>query len=167
MWVNDLDIVYDQRVLVAHVGKGSASKLDNWQALWAKNRGLFLDKWTGDGEVPRIAACDEGDVRPEPGHRGRRWPEWMAKYFKARDKPPTVRSALKRSPFEERLLVVRDQLRRAQRKAKRRASRETARNVRRLKRRTPPRVVRTVRTVLVHLPPQVEDSLRQAARRTS
>ena len=53
VWVNDLDIVYDQRVLIAHIGKGSASRLDDWQALWAKNRQHFLDKWMGDDEVPR------------------------------------------------------------------------------------------------------------------
>ena len=52
VWVNDLDIVYDQRVLVDHVGKGSASRLDDWQALWARNRRRFLDKWTGDGRAP-------------------------------------------------------------------------------------------------------------------
>ncbi len=166
VWVNGLDIVYDERVLVAHVGKGSASKLDNWQVLWAKNRGLFLEKWAGDGEVPRIESCDE-----ETFARNRAIAasvaEWMAKYFKARDKPPTVRSVLKRSPFEERLLTTRSRLQRARGKAKRKAVREAGRNVRRLRRRMPPQVIRSVRTVLVYLPPQVETSLRQAVRRVS
>ena len=53
VWVNDFDIVYDQRVLVPHIGKGSASRLDDWQALWARNRGRFLEKWKGDGTAPR------------------------------------------------------------------------------------------------------------------
>ena len=54
VWVNDLDIVYDQRVLVQHVGKGTASRLDDWQGLWAKNRARFLEKWMGDGTAPRL-----------------------------------------------------------------------------------------------------------------
>ncbi len=69
VWVNDLDIVYDQRVLVDHVGKGSASRLDDWQGLWAKNRQHFLDKWMGDGEVPRLASCDPERFAPQPGDR--------------------------------------------------------------------------------------------------
>src|SRR5262249_15621679 len=58
VWVNDLDSVYDQRVLVAHIGRGSASRLDDWIGLWARNRQLFLEKWTGDRSIPRLAACD-------------------------------------------------------------------------------------------------------------
>ena len=57
-WVNDLDVVYDQRVLVQHVGKGSARNLDDWQGLWARNRRRFLEKWMGDGEVPRLDSCE-------------------------------------------------------------------------------------------------------------
>ncbi|MGZ4760276.1 MAG: glycosyltransferase [Acidimicrobiales bacterium] len=166
VWVNGLDIVYDERVLVAHVGKGSASKLDNWQALWAKNRGLFLEKWAGDGEVPRIASCDEQTFARNRATAAS-VAEWMAKYFKARDKPPTVRSVLKRSPFEERLLTTRRRLLRARGKAKRQAVRQAGRNVRRVRRRMPPQVIRSVRTVLAYLPPQVEDTLRQAVRRVS
>jgi hypothetical protein len=166
VWVNGLDIVYDERVLVAHVGKGSASKLDNWQALWAKNRGLFLTKWAGDGEVPRIATCDVGQFERNRAIAAS-VAEWMAKYFKARDKPPTVRSVLKRSPFEERLIRVRSRAIAVQGQAKRKATTQAGRNVRRLKRRLPPPAMRSARTVLVHLPPQVEDSLRRAARRTS
>ena len=166
VWVNGLDIVYDERVVIAHVGKASASKLDNWQALWAKNRGLFLEKWAGDGEVPRLASCDE-----ETFARNRATAasvaEWMAKYFKARDKPPTVRSVLKRSPFEERLLILRARLIAARARAQRTAIREAGRNVRRLKRRLPPQATRVARTALVRMPPKVERSLRQAARRPS
>ncbi len=57
-WVNDLDVVYDQRVLVEHVSKASASQLDDWKGLWAWNRQRFLDKWTSDASVPRIDSCD-------------------------------------------------------------------------------------------------------------
>ena len=84
-WVNDLDVVYDERVLVQHVGKGSASRLDDWQALWAKNRQRFLDKWMGDGVAPRLDSCD-----PERFARNRETAravaEWMDRYFAMRDR---------------------------------------------------------------------------------
>jgi hypothetical protein len=50
-WVNDLDVVYDQRVLVQHVGHGTSSCLDDQPGLWARNRRLFLEKWKGDDQV--------------------------------------------------------------------------------------------------------------------
>jgi GT2 family glycosyltransferase len=84
-WVNDLDVVYDQRVLVEHVGKGSAARLDDWQGLWAKNRRRFLDKWMGDGVAPRLEGCD-----PERFARNRETAravaEWMDRYFAMRDR---------------------------------------------------------------------------------
>jgi glycosyltransferase involved in cell wall biosynthesis/GT2 family glycosyltransferase len=84
-WVNDLDVVYDQRVLVQHVGKGSASRLDDWQALWARNRRRFLEKWMGDGIAPRLAGCE-----PERFARNREIAravaEWMDRYFTMRDR---------------------------------------------------------------------------------
>jgi len=85
VWSNDLDIVYDQRVLVRHVGKGSASRLDNWPELWARNRRHFLDKWTGDAEVPFLSTCD-----PARFARNRQIARaaagWMDRYFTARDR---------------------------------------------------------------------------------
>jgi hypothetical protein len=84
-WVNDLDIVYDQRVLVDHVGKGSASRLDDWQGLWARNRRRFLEKWMGDDAVPRLASCD-----PQRFARNRETARavagWMDRYFTVRDR---------------------------------------------------------------------------------
>ncbi len=84
-WVNDLDVVYDQRVLVQHVGKGSASRLDDWQALWAENRRRFLEKWMGTGVVPRLDGCD-----PERFARNRETARavagWMDRYFSMRDR---------------------------------------------------------------------------------
>jgi GT2 family glycosyltransferase len=151
VWVNDLDIVYDQRVLIAHIGKGSASRLDDWQALWAKNRRRFLDKWMGDEDVPRIESCS-----PERFARNRATAAavagWMNQYFKARDKPATVRQVIKQSPFELRLVRWRDK-----------AKRQAARNVRRLKRRAPV-VVRTTRRAMDHLPASVERPLRDAVK---
>ncbi len=83
-WVNDLDVVYDERVLVQHVGKGSASRLDDWQGLWARNRRRFLDKWTSDADVPCIASEDrERFARNRMVARAAA--EWMDRYFTARD----------------------------------------------------------------------------------
>ncbi len=85
VWTNDLDVVYDQRVLVQHVGKGSASRLDDWPGLWARNRRHFLDKWSGDAEVPNVSNCE-----PERFARNREIARaaagWMDRYFAARDR---------------------------------------------------------------------------------
>jgi GT2 family glycosyltransferase len=84
-WVNDLDVVYDQRVLVQHVGKGTSALLDDWQALWARNRRRFLDKWMGEGEVPRLDT-----VEPARFARNRETARsvagWMERYFTVRDR---------------------------------------------------------------------------------
>jgi GT2 family glycosyltransferase len=84
-WVNDLDVVYDQRVLVQHAGKRTASLLDDWQALWARNRQRFLDKWMGEGEVPRLDT-----VEPARFARNRETARsvagWMERYFAVRDR---------------------------------------------------------------------------------
>jgi GT2 family glycosyltransferase len=83
--VNDLDIVYDQRVLVQHAGKATSSLLEGWQALWARNRQRFLDKWMGEGEVPRLDT-----VEPARFARNRETARavagWMERYFAVRDR---------------------------------------------------------------------------------
>jgi GT2 family glycosyltransferase len=87
-WVNDLDIVYDQRVLVEHVGKGSASRLDDWRSLWTLNRQRFFEKWKGSELVPRVSTCD-----PARHARNRATARavagWMERYFTIRDQPRT------------------------------------------------------------------------------
>ena len=84
-WVNDLDVVYDQRVLVQHVGKGTSSLLDDWQSLWARNRRRFLDKWTGDGEVPRLDRVDAARFARNR-ETARSVAGWMDRYFTVRDR---------------------------------------------------------------------------------
>jgi glycosyltransferase involved in cell wall biosynthesis/GT2 family glycosyltransferase len=85
VWANDLDIVYDQRVLVDHIGKGSASRLDDWEGLWAANRRRFLEKWQTSDTVPQLP-----DVDPERFQRNRATAaavaEWMQRYFTTRDR---------------------------------------------------------------------------------
>ena len=85
VWTNDLDIVYDQRVLVRHVGKGSAARLDDWRGLWARNRRRFLDKWSGDSAVPNISNCDPARFARNR-EIARAAAGWMDRYFTARDR---------------------------------------------------------------------------------
>lgn len=86
VWANGLDIIYDERVLVDHVGKGTASRLDDWVGLWARNRQRFLDKWRDPAsDVPRLERC-----APQDFERNRQIAsaaaEWMDRYFRARDR---------------------------------------------------------------------------------
>jgi GT2 family glycosyltransferase len=84
VWVNELDIVVDERVLVDHISKGTATRLDDWRGLWAANRQRFLDKWMGDAETARLASCP-----PERHARNRDIARavagWMDSYFRARE----------------------------------------------------------------------------------
>ena len=60
VWVNDRSVVYDQRVLVDHVGKASAVKLGNWEQRWEWNRRMFLRKWQDPAlDVPRLVDVDD------------------------------------------------------------------------------------------------------------
>jgi GT2 family glycosyltransferase len=92
VWVNDLDIVYDQRVLVEHISKGTASRLDDWQDLWARNRRRFLDKWSGTDLIPRLESCP-----PDRHARNRQTAAavagWMDRYFTIRDRANAAPSA--------------------------------------------------------------------------
>lgn len=85
VWVNDLEIVYDQRVLVAHVGKATASRHDDWRELWRANRRRFIDKWSGDTPVVRLASC-----APDRFERNRATSravaQWMDEVFTVRDR---------------------------------------------------------------------------------
>lgn len=85
VWCNERDIVVDERVLVHHVGKASARNLHDWENLWAENRRQFLTKWSGDGDVVRLADVDE-----ERFARNRRTAAaaagWMTEFFETRDR---------------------------------------------------------------------------------
>jgi glycosyltransferase involved in cell wall biosynthesis/GT2 family glycosyltransferase len=139
VWTNDLDIVYDQRVLVDHIGKGSASRLDDWVGLWARNRQLFLDKWTGDRPIPRLASCD-----PDRHARNRATAAavagWMERYFATRDQ------AAKRPSLGG-------------------AARTTSARAVRLRRGLVRRARPVWHRVSPHLPPSVRRTIRDLARR--
>jgi GT2 family glycosyltransferase len=102
VWVNDLDIVCDSRVLVDHVGKATAWRLKNWRRLWARNRERFLAKWKGDGEVPRLDSCDVERFERNRA-TARAVAQWMERYFKTRDRP--ARASLVRVAREGMLWV--------------------------------------------------------------
>jgi len=136
VWVNDLDIVYDQRVLIDHVGKGSASRLEDWTSLWERNRRRFFAKWKGDGAVPRLASCDEGRfVRNRATARAAAG--WMERYFTARDR--------RRSPAARWRRVLRRQTSTARNTVGRRTSQVGRAVWRRTRPYLPSRAARTMR----------------------
>lgn len=91
VWVNGLDVIFDQRVLVQHVGKGTAgAKLPDWEALWRTNREVFLEKWTSrHPAVPRVASCSEEDFCRNLAI-ARSVAGWMRRYFSVRRFVPVV-----------------------------------------------------------------------------
>jgi GT2 family glycosyltransferase len=97
VWANDLDIVYDQRVLVDHIGKGSASRLEDWEGLWAENRRRFLDKWQTSDVVPRLDRTDPERFRRNRATAGA-VAEWMQRYFNTRDRVTGTPASTRWSP---------------------------------------------------------------------
>jgi glycosyltransferase involved in cell wall biosynthesis/GT2 family glycosyltransferase len=97
IWVNDLDIVFDERVLVAHVGKGTAAvKLPDWRTLWAANGQLFLTKWTSpDLEVRRLQRCPRA-VHARNVRTARAVAGWMTRYFAEKERASPYRKSLRR-----------------------------------------------------------------------
>jgi len=87
VWVNDLDIIYDRRVLVDHLGHGTSDvKLDDRAGLWSRNRAIFFEKWSSlSTPVPRL-----DEVPQERFARNRRTAAavagWMQRFFQERDR---------------------------------------------------------------------------------
>jgi GT2 family glycosyltransferase len=96
VWVNDLDVVFDERVLVAHVGHATASRLDDWPQLWAVNRRRFLAKWMGRTDPARLTSC-EPDRFVRNRATARAVAGWMDKYFTIRDRQLEQARARERS----------------------------------------------------------------------
>ena len=87
VWVNDLDVVYDQRVLVRARrqglgGRGSTTGRRSGRA----NRRRFLEKWMGDGDgpAPRRRATPTRFARNR--ETARSVAGWMERYFTVRDR---------------------------------------------------------------------------------
>lgn len=96
LWTNDLDLVFDERVLVSHVSKGTAGvKLASWPDRWREAGEAFLDHWTDpSAEVTDLGTCD-----PDRFARNRRVAAgaagWMRAHADARrsSRPPLVDAA--------------------------------------------------------------------------
>lgn len=102
VWVNDLDIVFDERVLVRHVSKGTARHLDDWQSLWRRNRDQFLEKWSDEnGDTVRLDGVDSATFR-----RNRMTAAsvagWMTSYFRTRSSLEESKRALAEARATER-----------------------------------------------------------------
>lgn len=97
LWANHLDIVFDERVLVKHVSKGTAgTKLEDWRATWKDNRRLFLERWTAaELDVPRLSSCPP-DVHARNVRTGRAAAGWMLRFFDQLDTVRGLRRDLRR-----------------------------------------------------------------------
>ncbi|MGI8873657.1 MAG: glycosyltransferase [Egibacteraceae bacterium] len=88
LWVNGLDVVLDEAVLVDHVGKASAKQLPDWKQRWIENRHVFLDKWTGSLEdLPRLESCPEA-LFERNKQLASSVATWMQRYFRKKDQRP-------------------------------------------------------------------------------
>lgn len=97
VWVNDLDIVFDHRVLVDHVGKGTAAaKLPNWRATWRENGDRMLTRWEGPAtDVPRMPSVDvtrfTRNLLTAAAVSG-----WMRRYYTLRQRRVVGRTVIER-----------------------------------------------------------------------
>lgn len=88
LWTNDLDLVFDSRVLVQHVSKGTAAvKMPDWPKRWQDAGHLFLARWSNPHhEVAHLDTCDR-----ERFDRNRRTAaavaRWMQAYVTSRRDP--------------------------------------------------------------------------------
>jgi len=58
MWARGRRVLVDERVLISHASKGTASaKIEDWQEIWRQNRALLVDRWST--AEPLIAPGDE------------------------------------------------------------------------------------------------------------
>jgi GT2 family glycosyltransferase len=87
-WVNGLDVVLDEGVLVDHVGQATAeAELEDRDELWKRNRDVFIAKWTAaDPDViPYLGTVDRArfDALLE---EARTAAVWMERLFAAEDR---------------------------------------------------------------------------------
>lgn len=88
LWTNDLDLVFDSRVLVTHVSKGTAAvKMPGWPKRWQDAGQLFLTRWSDQhNDVADLGTCDRDRFQ-----RNRRTAaavaRWMQLYVSARRDP--------------------------------------------------------------------------------
>jgi len=107
-WVNGMDVVLDERVLVDHVsGATAVAELDDRDEVWKRNRDVFTAKWTSadSDSIPYIGAVDRAqyDTLLE---EARTTAAWMERLFAAEDRieewKAEVRSQKQRAGTAER-----------------------------------------------------------------
>ncbi len=107
-WVNGMDVVLDERVLVDHVsGATAVAELKDRDVVWKRNRDVFTAKWTAadSDSIPYIGAVDRAqyDTLLE---EARTAAAWMERLFAAEDRieewKAEVRSQKQRAGTAER-----------------------------------------------------------------
>lgn len=86
VWVNGLDVVFDEGVLVRHVGKATAGDLPDWRSLWRANGRRFFERWTEEStDIPRLERCPP-DVWRRHVRIAAAVAEWMERYYALRER---------------------------------------------------------------------------------
>jgi GT2 family glycosyltransferase len=98
VWCNGLDVVLDERVLVKHVSSATArSQLPDREAVWKRNREVFVNKWSNvtTADVPRLPDTGENMHRDriEQAHTVT---YWLQQRFEVEDELEETRRANKR-----------------------------------------------------------------------
>ena len=87
-WVNGLDVVLDERVLVNHISQATAAaQLDDRDELWKRNRDVFTAKWTAadPDTIPFIGAVAQARFEGLLDE-ARTAAAWMERLFAAEDR---------------------------------------------------------------------------------
>ncbi|MGD2102299.1 MAG: glycosyltransferase [Acidimicrobiia bacterium] len=122
IWVNGLDIVFDPRVVVKHVSKGTAStKLPEWREVWKANRNVFFDRWGADTDDGIMALPDTSrEVFLANRVIARAVIGWMKRFFDVRDRMELAE--LRRHKAAKQLKMVKRQTQRELTSAKKRTA---------------------------------------------
>jgi|GEM_PF-2728620 len=92
VWVNDLNVVLDERVLVDHESSATVrTQLPDRRQRWEANWDVFVAKWTADNAaVPRLPSCSP-EAFAGGLERARIAATWMERWYDARFRtPPAV-----------------------------------------------------------------------------
>lgn len=123
MWVNGLDIVFDPRVVIKHVSKGTAgAKLPDWREVWKANRALFFEKWSArsNDDIVVLPNTTE-EVFSANRVIARTVAGWMQRFFEMRDRVDDA--DLRRHEARVELQALRKESRDAVRSANKRIAR--------------------------------------------
>jgi GT2 family glycosyltransferase len=97
VWCSGLDVVLDERVLVDHVSNATArSQLSDRDAIWARNREVFVDKWLAPSpdRIPRLPSCSVTQFT-ERLEQAATAAFWMKQRFDAEDALAASRSQMR------------------------------------------------------------------------